>query len=257
MVAARAFYNTRPGLRFAAGHDGAGVTAPSTAWIFAEGSTGFFDTYVLVANPGAAPATVEVSYFVEGGVSPIVRTHTVAPSSRLTINVNVEGGPLAASSMAMSLTSSEPVVAERAMWWPSGNWNEAHLVAGATAAAPRWGFAEACASRMPFDPSQACATYVLVANPSSTDTTVTIRLAGPFSPAAAVTIPLLAHSRRTVSMADVIAATTPLSAFQIREFSILVESAGPGIVAERALYQDFGGVTWASGTALLGTPLTP
>lgn len=58
-------------------------------------------------------------------------------------------------------------------------------------------------------------------------------------------------------MADVIATTRGLEIVDIRTFSILVESAGPGIVVERALYQDYGGVTWASGTALLGTPLTP
>jgi hypothetical protein len=256
IVAEGAMYFSRPDLPFAAGHDGAGVTAPATSWMFAEGSTGFFDTYVLVANPGAAPATVDVTYFVEGSASPIVRTHTVAPSSRLTINVNVEGGPLAAASMAMSLTSSVPVVAERSMWWPSGNWNEAHLVAGATATAPRWGFAEGCASWMWFDPSEACATYVLIANPSSTDTTATIRVVGGYATPRSVTIALPAHSRRTVSMADVIA-TIPFGGFLDRQFSIVVESGGPGIIAERALYQDYGGVFWASGTALLGTPLTP
>ena len=256
IVAERSLYFSRPGLPFAAGHDGAGVTAPATAWMFAEGSTGFFDTYVLVANPGTTPATVDVSYFVEGAAAPIVKTHTVAPTSRLTINVNAEGGPLAASSMAMSLTSSVPVVAERSMWWPSGNWNEAHLVAGATAAAPRWGFAEGCASRT-LMPSEACATYVLVANPSSTDTTVTIRAIGGFSPPPVLTIPLPARSRRTVSMADVFATSHPLISIDSRQFSIVVESAGPGIVVERALYQDYGGIVWGSGTALLGTPLTP
>jgi hypothetical protein len=120
IVAERSLYYSKPGLPFAAGHAGAGVTAPATAWVFAEGSTGFFDAYVLVANPGTATATVDVTYFVEGQAAPTVRTHTLAPASRLTINVNSEGGPLAAASMAMSLTSSVPVVAERAMWWPAG-----------------------------------------------------------------------------------------------------------------------------------------
>lgn len=253
IVAERSLYFSRPGLPFAAGHNGAGIATPATTWMFAEGSTGFFDTYVLVANAGTTPATVDVNYFVEGAATPIVRTHTVAPSSRLTINVNAEGGPLAAASMAMSLTSSVPVVAERSMWWPSGNWNEAHLVAGATAAATRWGFAEGCASRMPFNPSEACATYLLIANPSGTDTTATIRLVGALG--GPFTIALPAHSRRSVSMADLIASAVPLPSFESRQFSIVVESAGPGIVVERSLYQDYGGVFWASGTALLGTPL--
>jgi hypothetical protein len=257
IVAERALYYSRPGLAFAAGHAGAGVTAPATAWLFAEGSTGFFDTYVLVANPDTAPATVDVTYLLDGQAAPIVKTHTVAPGSRLTINVNGEGGPLAGSSMGMSLTSNVPVVAERAMWWPSGRWDEAHLVAGATAAARRWGFAEGCAASRPLVPSEACATYVLIANPSGTDTTATVRMVGEFSPSPALTIALPAHSRRTVSMADVIVTTMGVIPFDSRQFSIVVESAGPGIVVERSLYQDYGGVTWASGTALLGTPLTP
>jgi hypothetical protein len=257
IVAERALYFGRPGQPFVAGHVGAGVTDPATSWLFAEGSTGFFDTYVLVANPGTTAATVDVSYFVEGQATPIVRSHTVAPASRLTINVNGEGGVLAASSMAMSLMSTVPVVVERSMWWPSGRWEEAHLVAGATAAAPRWGFAEGCASRGAAA-GESCATYVLIANPSNTDTVATIRVIGGFAPTE-LAVDLPAHNRRTISLADLIAATVPSPSvpYVLRSFSFVVESAGPGIVAERSLYQDYGGVTWASGTALLGTPLTP
>jgi hypothetical protein len=257
ILAERAMYYSRPGAPFVAGHDGAGVTTPATDWFFAEGSTGFFDTYVLVANPGGTAASIAVTYFLEGDATPIVTNHTVAPNSRLTINVNGEGGPLAASSMAMSLTSSVPVVAERAMWWPSARWEEAHLVAGATATAARWAFAEGCAAKQPIVPSEACTTYVLIANPSSTATTATIRLIGAFADAP-FAIPLPAHSRRSVSMVDVIAALRPdLTTIDTRAFSIVVESGGPGIVVERSIYQDYGGVTWAAGTALLGTPLTP
>ena len=46
-------YSTRPGQpSFAAGHGGAGVTAPALRWFLAEGATGnFFDLYVLIGNP--------------------------------------------------------------------------------------------------------------------------------------------------------------------------------------------------------------
>ena len=46
-------YSTAPGQPpFAAGHGGAGVTAPALKWFLAEGATGnFFDLYVLVGNP--------------------------------------------------------------------------------------------------------------------------------------------------------------------------------------------------------------
>jgi hypothetical protein len=40
-----------------------------------------------------------------------------------------------------------------------------------------------------------------------------------------------------------------------RSFGTLVESDGPDIVVERAMYSDFNGIVWAAGTAALGTPL--
>ena len=49
-----------PGARlFEGGHESAGVNAPSTRWFLAEGATGsFFDCFVLLGNPNAAPANV-------------------------------------------------------------------------------------------------------------------------------------------------------------------------------------------------------
>jgi hypothetical protein len=250
-------YYSRSDRPFAAGHAGAGLTAPAATWILAEGATGFFNTYVLISNPGSAPATVTVSYLVEGHPAPLERTYTVAASSRRTIDVAGEGGPLAAASMAITVSSTQPVVVERAMWWPAAGWEEAHLVAGATHAARRWGFADGCARSSTFaTPGDSCATYVLVANPSASDTTVTVSLVGGFFRVPAVTVSLPARSRRTVSAADVLA-TLGLGISGADGFGVLVESAGPDIVVERSIYEDHAGVRWASGTALLGTPLTP
>ena len=40
------------------GHTGSAVAAAgATDWFFAEGSQGFFETFVLVINPNAAPPT--------------------------------------------------------------------------------------------------------------------------------------------------------------------------------------------------------
>ena len=57
-VAERAMYfGAPPDVLFKAGHDSAGVTAPSTRWFLAEGATGpFFETFILLANPNPAPA---------------------------------------------------------------------------------------------------------------------------------------------------------------------------------------------------------
>lgn len=62
-VAERAMYYSTPGQPMAAGHAGAGIAAPALRWFLAEGATGFFDEFVLIANPGDAAA-------VDGEVSP-------------------------------------------------------------------------------------------------------------------------------------------------------------------------------------------
>ena len=62
---------------FNGGHESAGVTAASTTWFHAEGATGpFFDTYILVGNPNAAPATVTFTFLLDerGGRSRKVKT---------------------------------------------------------------------------------------------------------------------------------------------------------------------------------------
>jgi hypothetical protein len=52
IIVERAMYLDRPGQPFAAGHESAAVTAPSTNWFLAEGATGsFFEMFVLIANP--------------------------------------------------------------------------------------------------------------------------------------------------------------------------------------------------------------
>ncbi len=43
------------------GHTGSAVSEqPSTQWFFAEGSQGFFDTFILVINPNTAAADVDL-----------------------------------------------------------------------------------------------------------------------------------------------------------------------------------------------------
>ena len=47
------------------GHGEAAASGAATTWYFAEGSQGFFDTYLLLANAGASPARVTVSFLTE------------------------------------------------------------------------------------------------------------------------------------------------------------------------------------------------
>ncbi len=149
VVAERATYRDADGQIFGAGAVASGVPVPATTWSFAEGATGpYFDTFLLVANPGDVPATVTIRYR-RAGVhlsqdEDLTRTHVIAPRQRRTVWVDKEDARLEDTAVSSWLQSDVPVVAERAMWWPgptAGTWHGAHVEAGSTAGATKWAVA--------------------------------------------------------------------------------------------------------------------
>ena len=116
------------------------IGAPSAAneWHFPEGASGgAFDTYLLLANPGANDATVRLTLFIEGvgrfTASQPELLRTVRAGSRLTIYMNefltfletAEGRPVGSLrgksfSTRVNVVSGDPVVAEEALYW---NWD--------------------------------------------------------------------------------------------------------------------------------------
>ena len=89
IIAERAMYVSDATL-FRGGHASAGIAALSPSWFFAEGATGgFFDLFLLLANPGTDPVSVTVDYLTDGGT---VRTksYTLAARSRRTVWVDDE-----------------------------------------------------------------------------------------------------------------------------------------------------------------------
>ena len=140
IIVERAMYSSAAGT-FAAGHDSAGVTSPSLDWFFAEGATGgFFDMFLLLANPNGSPANVHATYLLPSGQT-VQKDYTVPANSRRTLNVQLEDAQLAATSVSTRLTSTNGVsfIAERSMWWPHGQaWFEAHNAAGATTTGTKW-----------------------------------------------------------------------------------------------------------------------
>ncbi len=78
-----------PGAARNGGHNAVGVTAPALIWRLAEGSTDFFNPFILIANPSlTTDAQVRVTYLRADGGTPVVKTHTVTQNSRFTIWVN-------------------------------------------------------------------------------------------------------------------------------------------------------------------------
>jgi hypothetical protein len=236
IIAERAMY-FGPG--WAGGHESIGVTAPATAWFLAEGATGaLFDTYVLIGNPNATAATVRVTYLLPSGQT-IVRPRVMPANSRLTVPVELEAPELADTAVSTTVTADVPVIVERAMYWPSAAWGEAHNSFGVTQTATKWGLAE---GRVGFP--QAFATYILLANPNAT--------------AAQVRVTFLRTNGTTVVKDYTIDPTSRFNVavnamvpeLQNEHFSAVIEVLnGQPIAVERAMYNnDAGGNFWAAGT---------
>ncbi len=224
---------------FSGGHDAAGVTAPATSWFLAEGATGsYFDTFILLANPNDTAANVTTTYLPASGVA-VPKTHVVQPHQRLTLNIADEDPSLASVAVATSVTSDQPVIAERSQYWPHGNWYEAHNSAGETSSALKWGLAEGRVGG-----AKHAQTYILLANPGAI--------------AANVTATFLRQDGTTVVKTFIVGATSRLniavtgSGSDVPEladeaFGTVIESTQP-IIVERSMYTDANGVTWAAGT---------
>jgi Beta-propeller repeat len=245
----RAMYQTGGGRLFNAGHESMGISSPSTSWFFAEGATGgYFDMYLLLANPSDQDAFVKIDYlFAGGGVLTKENIH-VAGKSRKTLSIDGEDPLLADAAMSMRITSTVPIIAERAMWWPSPRWHEAHNSAGSVITSPRWAVAEGEVGG-----TRNLVTYVLIANTSASDALVKV---SPFYEDLAIAEPkyytVPANSRFNVDIGGEFAVS------EGSKFSVLVEAQGPQeLVVERAMYSNSRGVTWAAGTNALGTPLFP
>jgi hypothetical protein len=250
IVVERAMYSTRPGQpAFAAGHGAAAVPAPALRWFLAEGATGdFFDLYVLVGNPNTTASNLKVTYLLPSG-APFEKTYSVGPQQRLTIYVQDEDTRLANTpvSVIVESTNNQPVVVERAMWWPKGQWHEAHVSAGATTTGTRWALADGEVSS-DFSASE---TYILIANTSTTAGSATVTLLEEGGTPTQITVDLQPSSRVNVP----VSVHLPPAAGTRRRFGALVESNGVEIVVERAMYSNSGGITWGAGTASLATKL--
>ncbi|GAC1315282.1 MAG: hypothetical protein NVSMB2_06480 [Chloroflexota bacterium] len=99
------------------GHDTVGTAAPGRAWYLAAGaSRGGFDTWLLVENPGATPATVKVSFMTDAGTV-ITQPMFVLPHSRGSLYTN----PLVPdAAYGIRIESDEPIVAERSVYFDNG-----------------------------------------------------------------------------------------------------------------------------------------
>jgi hypothetical protein len=254
IVVERAMYLDRPGQPFGAGHGSAGVTVTATSWFLAEGATGpYFDLFLLLLNPSDQTARVDVRYLTSTGDN-YLKGYTLPPNSRTTIWVDQEDIPafgrvLANVAVAMQVTSTDavPLVVERTMWWPDGNWQEAHNVVGAIETGPRWAIADGESGGDRF-----ADTFFLLANMSAVAGDVLVTLLYDNGTSHAKVFTVNGATRLNVRVYDEFLTT------EGRPFGVLIEALGPDpipLVVERATYWDANGVTWAAGTSALATRL--
>jgi hypothetical protein len=234
IVAERAMYLNTTNRLWEGGTAGRGATALSTSWSFAEGATGFFNLYVLLGNPNDDPATVTVQYQLPSGTT-LTKSYSVAGLSRRTIDVNNEDPQLASTAVGMTIVSTRPIVAERAMWWGGAPWSEGSVSIGSTSIGTVWAIGEGAEGG-----PAAESTFVLVANGTARQGTVRFTVVYDDGTREQRDYTLLGSARLTVRIG------TDFANAADRKFSVLVESltAGVSITAEYARYQSsatFGG----------------
>jgi hypothetical protein len=214
-------------------------------WYFAEGYTGgSFSEYLTLANPGSSAANVQVTYLLGSG-TPLIKSYAVNPNARRTLLVNAEVG--ANQNVSMVVTSDQPIVAERPMYFtytgiaglsiPGG-----HDVLGATSLGQDFAFGY-------LDTTARHATYLTILNQNSSALGVTVSYFAAAGGAPMVrTHSVGANSRGTI---NVNAEGLPAGSY-----SALVHLDAPGLV-ERPLYfvDSLTGYTGAADVVGVSQPL--
>lgn len=204
------------------GHNSIGVTAPSGVWYLAEGATlGGFETWVLVQNPNPVPARVTLTYMTDRGKveGP---TFSLDPFSRETRNV---ADTVQTFKVSTEVTSDQPVIAERSMYWPGYARNDYHQRVGGhdsigvTAAAEEWYLAEG-ATLGSFE------TWVVIQNPGSVPANINFTYMTSHGQVAGPSFELMANGRESIFVGDTL---------QTYEVSTRINSDIP-VIAERAMY---------------------
>ena len=107
-----------------------GAPSPASDFFLAEGATGYnvgYITYVLVQNPQNTPTDVTLTYQTQGGqvAGP---SFTMPPNSRKTVRLNDQLPPN--TNVSTQVHGSQPIIAERAMYWDNGTGQAFHASIG-------------------------------------------------------------------------------------------------------------------------------
>ncbi len=147
------------------GHDVNGVTTPRPTWYFAEGYTGNgFQEWLCLQNPNSTPTTATITYMFRGGGTKVQNVY-IGANTRETVDVNSAVGEN--KEVSVKVESTQPIVAERPMYFNFDGINGGHNVAGAESPSTTWYFAEGYTG-------SGFQEYLTLLNPSPTPANVTI-----------------------------------------------------------------------------------
>jgi uncharacterized repeat protein (TIGR01451 family) len=217
-------------------HTEKATTVVAKRWLFAEGSQGFFSTYVLLANTTAVNANVTLTFLTEAS-GPIVKNVTVAPNSRLTYDVS-SAPDLVGQSFSIVVDSDVPIASERSMYFGTPLFNGGTGAAGVNAPSTHWQLAEGATGSF-FD------MFVLVGNPNPSPTTVTFTYLLSDGTTVVKNKSIAANARLTVNVEgeDPLLASVPVS--------VSVTATQP-VIVERTMYWPGGPSTWYEAHASAG-----
>ncbi|AMY09926.1 IPT/TIG domain protein [Luteitalea pratensis] len=223
-------------LAFFAAVPHAGAQGAST-WYLAEGANNAtFAQEILVGNPSAQALKVTVTLLPQSdAIAPtLTKTFDLGPSARLTVRLgsdfNLNGSASASVTAVLASDNATPadVVVERTMYFPGATQSGSHNASGVTqnGLSDRWTLAEG--SGGVFE------TFVLVANPNPTPTTVRATYLTGTGESFVTEQVAPANSRVTLYPRG---EHVPLAS---ADFSTVIESltAGNLVIAERAMYFD-------------------
>jgi len=211
-----------------------GCADASQTWFFAEGYTGDgFQEWLCLLNPQDQVTPIDMNLLFVSGDSQLVELD-LPPQSRTTLDINAYAG--AGKEVSLSLESELSILAERPMYFIyRGQWKGCTTSTGTTSLSKSWFFAEGC-TREGFEE------WLLLANPGDKPVEVDVRLILEDGAVEFVTVPLPEHSRRTVSINQVVGEGHDVSA------DILSDTH---ICAERVMYFNYHGM-WQGGHASTG-----
>ncbi len=197
-----------------------------------------FDEYILLYNPNNQASNATLSYLAGTGQA-VQKQYSLPAQTRYTVSVD---GVMPYDEVSVSATSSQPLVAERAMYFSyRGTVTGGHAAAGVTGTSNKWYLAEGYTG-------PGFETWLLLANPGDSNASVTVS----FMPESGNMI------RKDYTVASNSRFTIPVNSVEglgPTGVSMLAESTnGVGIVAERAVYFNSSGRTDGSCAAGVTSP---